>query len=77
MNIGLKIIFFILVDERERIMQILKKKWCCRLIVTALSLLLLTGSFNLMIPGVAIAEPSNSLEITGDGVTKPVTFTLA
>ncbi len=58
-------------------MQILKKKWCCRLIVTALSLLLLTGSFNLMIPGVAIAEPSNSLEITGDGVTKPVTFTLA
>ncbi len=57
-------------------MQAIKKKWYCRFIITALSLLLLTVSFNLVIPGVAIAEPSDTLEITGDGVTKPITFTL-
>jgi hypothetical protein len=57
-------------------MQMIKKKWCCRFIVTILSLLLLAGSFNLVIPGVAVAEPSNSLEICGDGVTNPTTFTL-
>lgn len=58
-------------------MQVIKKKWCCSFIVTVLSLLLLAGSFNLGIPGVAVAEPSDSLEICGDGVMNPTTFTLA
>ena len=58
-------------------MQAVKKKWCCRFIITVLSILLLAGSFNLVIPGVAVAKPSDSLEIYGNGVASPVTFTMA
>lgn len=58
-------------------MQVIKKKWFCRCIITVLGLLLLAGSFNLAIPGMAVAEPSDSLEITGDGVTNPTIFTIA
>lgn len=58
-------------------MQIVKKNWCCRFIITVLSLILLAISLNLVIPGVVIAESSQLLEITGDGVTNPTTFTLS
>jgi len=40
----------------------------------ALSILLLAAAFNLTVPAAALAA-SDSLEITGDGVTDPVTFT--
>lgn len=56
-------------------MQLIKKKSFCRSLVTILALLMLVGS--LCVPGVAMAEPSNSLEICGDGVTSPATFSLA
>jgi len=45
--------------------------------MTIPALLLLTASFYLTAPAVALAIQSDSLEITGDGVTTPVTFTLA
>lgn len=41
----------------------------------AAALLLLAGSFSLLVPGAAAAI-SDSLEITGDGVTNPATYTL-
>ncbi len=56
-------------------MQLIKKKCICRFLITILALLLLPGS--LCVPGVAMAEPSNSLEICGDGVTSPTTLSLA
>jgi hypothetical protein len=37
----------------------------------------LTTSFTLMVPWTALAEPSESLEISGDGVNKPVVFSLS
>lgn len=37
---------------------------------------MLAGSFSLTAPTVALAEPLDSLEITGDGVTAPVVLTL-
>lgn len=58
-------------------MQAANRKWFCRLLVTTLGLLLLVGSFYLVAPSAALAEPSDSLEITGDGVTNPRMFTLA
>ncbi|MGI5920889.1 MAG: Ig-like domain-containing protein [Syntrophomonadaceae bacterium] len=39
--------------------------------------LLITGLFNLLAPAASMAEPSQSLEITGDGVSNPVTLSLS
>ncbi len=39
--------------------------------------LLLVGSLNLIAPMMAFAEPSQSIEISGDGVTKPITLSLS
>jgi len=58
-------------------MQIGKNRCLSRLLVTVLGLLLLVGLFSLVVPGIVLAEPSDSLEITGDGVTNPITLTLA
>ncbi len=52
-----------------------KKKWFYKFIINILGMLLLVGTFNLMSPTAALAL-SDSLEITGDGVTTSVTFTL-
>lgn len=48
-----------------------------KLLIAILTLLLIFASFSLMAPTLVFAEPSTSLEITGDGVTTPVEFTLA
>lgn len=48
----------------------------CQLLPTFLGLLLLAALLHIAAPGVALAEPSKSVEITGEGVTNPVTFTL-
>ena len=53
------------------------KQWFHRLLMTVLGLLLLAGSFNLTAPGAALAEQSDSIEITGAGVMTPVTLSLA
>jgi hypothetical protein len=58
-------------------MQAFKKKWFNRLLMTVLGLLLLAGLFDLTAPPLALAETSDTLEITGDGVKTPMTFTLA
>jgi len=52
-----------------------KKKWFNSFVITILGMLLLFGTFSLVLPSAVLAA-SNSLEITGDGVTNPVTFTL-
>jgi hypothetical protein len=52
-------------------------KWFYQLLITVLGLLLLAGLLNLTAPGAALAEQSDTIEITGDGVTTPVTLTLA
>ncbi|MGR6836652.1 S-layer homology domain-containing protein [Syntrophomonas erecta] len=54
-----------------------KKRGFYRILAVFLGLFLLAGSFNLAAPMVALAEPTDSLEISGDGVTNPTTFTLA
>ena len=51
-----------------------RNKFCC-LLITFLGLLLLAGSFSLLVPQVAIAEIS--ISVTGDGVANPVTFSQA
>ncbi|MGR6836656.1 S-layer homology domain-containing protein [Syntrophomonas erecta] len=55
--------------------QAFKKKNFCSLLIMALGLLLLVGSFSLVAPAVASAEIS--VTITGDGVENPITFTEA
>lgn len=57
-------------------MHVVKKKRFSRFLLTIIGLLLLAGAFSL-VPGVAMADPSNSLEICGDGVTSPATFSLS
>ncbi len=52
----------------------LKKSWLYRLMPVVLGTVLLAIVFNLAVPMTALAA-SDSLEITGDGVTAPVTFT--
>jgi len=54
-----------------------KKKWLNKLLANVLVLLLLAGLFNLLAPTAALADPSDSVEITGDGVMAPVTLTMA
>jgi hypothetical protein len=46
----------------------------CRFIPLVLGIMLLAFAFNLLMPAEAFAK-SDTLEITGDGVTNPVTFT--
>ncbi|MDD4237296.1 MAG: FN3 associated domain-containing protein [Desulfotomaculaceae bacterium] len=53
----------------EKRQAISVKKFLCLLLFAAL--------LNITAPGVALAEQSDSIEITGDGVTTPVTLTLA
>lgn len=55
-------------------MQGVKWRWFSGLFVIVLALLL-AGTFSLMLPATAPAA-SDVLEITGDGVTNPITFTL-
>jgi hypothetical protein len=50
------------------------KKWFYALLITVLGLLLF-GVFNLTTPTVAFAAGPDTLEITGDGVTTPLTLT--
>lgn len=52
------------------------KKWFYGFLITVLGLLFL-GVFNLTTPAVALAADPVSLEITGDGVLTPLTFTSA
>ena len=40
-----------------------------------LCMLLIAITFNILMPITVSANPSNTLEITGDGVTNPITFT--
>ncbi len=49
----------------------------CKFLLTVLGLLLLAGLLNMTAPRAALAEQSETIEITGDGVTTPVTLTLA
>jgi len=58
-------------------MQTAQKKCLLGLLMSVLGLLLLAGAFNLAAPKPVLAEPSTSLEITGDGVKTPVTLTLS
>ncbi|MEN6325444.1 MAG: Ig-like domain-containing protein [Syntrophomonas sp.] len=53
----------------------IKNQHTCRLWKTVLALLMI-GLLNLLGPAAAGAEPSQSLEITGDGVSSPITFNL-
>lgn len=47
-----------------------------QLLLTFLGLLLLAALLNTAAPGVALADPSKSVEITGEGVTNPLMLTL-
>lgn len=53
-------------------MKALKTKWSCRVLAAVLGLLLVAGSITLQAPAAALAAQSDSLEITGDGVTNPI-----
>ncbi|MGI5858311.1 MAG: stalk domain-containing protein [Tepidanaerobacteraceae bacterium] len=53
----------------------LSKRNLRRLMPIFLCILLAAATVNLMMPTVTLASPSNALEITGDGVTNPITFT--
>jgi hypothetical protein len=55
-------------------MRAIKRTWYGRFLIFVLGLLLV-GSCSLAAPTTVLAAPSDSLEITGDGVTNPVTFT--
>ena len=57
-------------------MQAVKKKLFNKFLMTVLGLLLLVAAFNLTVP-TAVLAASDTLEITGDGVTAPVKLTLA
>ncbi len=56
-------------------MQISKKRCLQRLMPIFLCILSVVAIFNVSMPTAAFAAPLNTLEITGDGVTNPVTFT--
>ncbi|MDF9409013.1 chitobiase/beta-hexosaminidase C-terminal domain-containing protein [Pelotomaculum isophthalicicum JI] len=64
-------------DKGSMITPAVKNIWLCKLFVKLLVLLLLVGLSNLMAPMAALADQSDSVEITGDGVTAPVTLTLS
>ena len=64
------------VVERRHIVSPRLIKSHCQLLPAFLGLLLLAALLSIAAPGVALAEPSKSVEITGEGVTNPVTFTL-
>lgn len=55
--------------------QAVTKKWSAAILIITLVFMLPAGSFILM-PGFALAEVSEPLTITGDGVAKPITLTL-
>ncbi|MGI6307772.1 MAG: stalk domain-containing protein [Dethiobacteria bacterium] len=56
-------------------MQTEGKRRFCRLMPVFLLILLTAVTFNLMMPTATLAAPSETLEISGDGVTNPITFT--
>ncbi|HQD76208.1 MAG: FN3 associated domain-containing protein [Peptococcaceae bacterium MAG4] len=62
--------------ERRHTISFRLLKGCYRILLTFLGLLLLTSLLNTAAPGIALAEPSKSVEISGDGVTNPLTLTL-
>jgi len=62
-------------ERRHTVSPRLVKRYC-QLLLTFLGSLLLAALLNIAAPGVALAEPSKSVEITGEGVTNPVTLTL-
>lgn len=62
--------------QRQRGGLTVKKQFCCRLCIAVLCLLL-AGLLNLLLPMAAWAEPSDSLEISGDGVNNPVKLTMS
>ena len=56
-------------------MQISKRRWLRSLVPIFLCMMLTVITFKVLMPITAFATPSNTLEITGDGVTNPITFT--
>lgn len=56
-------------------MQISKKRYLRRSISIFLSTLLVVVAFNVLMPIAVFATSSKTLEVTGDGVTNPTTFT--
>lgn len=52
-----------------------KKRWFFRFVMTVLGMLFLSGALSLTVPAAVLAA-SDSLEITGDGVTFPLSLTL-
>jgi hypothetical protein len=62
-------------ERRHTIFPPLIKSYC-QVLLTFLGLLLFAAFLNTTATGVAHAEPSNSIEISGDGVTTPVKLTL-
>ncbi|MGI6647974.1 MAG: hypothetical protein ACOX5W_02680 [Bacillota bacterium] len=52
-----------------------KKSWFGQFMLAVLGILLLAAAISLIVPTAALAA-SDSLEITGDGVTTPMTLTL-
>ncbi|WP_276662729.1 hypothetical protein, partial [Syntrophomonas wolfei] len=58
-------------------MQVIKNKAVCHSLISLLALLLLFVLFECLGTSAVLAAPSNSLEICGDGVKNPTTFTRA
>src|SRR5690554_3469664 len=56
-------------------MQVSKKRRLQGPMLIFLYMLLVVVTFNVLMPVTALATPSNTLQITGDGVTNPITFT--
>ncbi len=54
----------------------LKRKFCRKSIIFFIGIMFLANAMNILLPGIAEAEPSESLEILGDGVSQPTLFTL-
>ena len=57
-------------------MPTLKNKCWRKSMILVMGLLFLANSLNILMPGMAGAEPSESLEILGDGISQPALFTL-
>lgn len=57
-------------------MLTLKRKCCRKSMILLIGLVFLANALNLFLPGMAGAEPSESLEILGDGISEPTLFTL-
>lgn len=53
-----------------------KRKYFCTLLIAVLALLVIASS-NLIVPDTVLAEPSEALEICGDGVNNPMMFSLS